>query len=188
MWHNQIAVWKDQVTCSLVSAATRPSKVASVGWPWGSWTPCSDHGHHFLDTLNLVKTQYPQCLLYLPSPPDLSLTSSFLHSTTWANLPTFFLPQSLPQSCLPVPRLSVKSSVLWGHIFQCGHFKLVFFYFFHPHVSQVQKVGWISSFCTNTISMCLLPIPSVQTLILQNINHLALRLSSFLLSHLPSFR
>lgn len=86
MWHNLIAVWKEQVTCSLVSAATMPSEVASVGWPWGNWAPYSDYRHHFLDTLNLVRTQYLLCLPYLPSPPDPSLTSSFPHSTTWANV------------------------------------------------------------------------------------------------------
>lgn len=46
------------------------------------------------------------------------------HLSKCADQPTFFSPQPFPQSCLPVPRLSVKSSVLWGHSFQCGHFKL----------------------------------------------------------------
>lgn len=159
-----------------------PSEVASVGWSWGSRVPCSDHGHHFLDTLNLVRTQNPLCLPYLPSPPDPSLTlppEQMCWSANFLFIPTFS-PKLPSSSCLSIfcplrtqlPVWPLQSGVL----------------LFLPATCISSSRSSMEIFLLYKHFHVLAPHPSVQSLILQNINHFALRLSFFLLRHLPSFR
>lgn len=138
MGHNQIMVWKDQVTCSLTSAATVPSGPAPVSCPWSltmgfiSWPHwaslvpsihCPSPIFHHLPTL--LSFLYSQTL----SPEQTCWSAnSLLTPTSFSNVPFSSWPVNETQMSSKDTAVNVAASS-W---------------------CSLQEVGWKSPFPPNT--------------------------------------